>query len=67
VKSVTEYQDLYSTACITLKGAPKKGVHGSHMGLIVHVFSQNESVGSIVSKMNFVDLAGYDLLSSERC
>ncbi|ESW24236.1 hypothetical protein PHAVU_004G113500 [Phaseolus vulgaris] len=60
VKSVTEFQNLYSTACFTLKGAPKKGVHGSHMGLIVHVFSQNESTRSIVSKMNFVDLTGYE-------
>ncbi|KAK7364343.1 hypothetical protein VNO80_12920 [Phaseolus coccineus] len=60
VKSVTEFQNLYSTACFTLKGASKKRVHGSHMGLIVHVFSQNESVRSIVSKINFVDLAGYE-------
>ncbi|KAG4930541.1 hypothetical protein JHK86_047502 [Glycine max] len=27
------------------------------MGLIVHIFSQN---GSLVSKVNFVDLAGYE-------
>ncbi|XP_027923402.1 kinesin-like protein KIN-10C [Vigna unguiculata] len=58
VRSVSEFQNLYSTACFSFKGAPKKGVHRSHMGLIVHVVSQN--VGSIVSKMNFVDLAGYE-------
>ncbi|CAJ1952800.1 unnamed protein product [Sphenostylis stenocarpa] len=61
VKSIAEFQNLYTTACFTLKGAPKKGgserVQRSHMGLIVHVFSRNESVGSTVSKMNFVDLA----------
>ncbi|XP_040867160.1 kinesin-like protein KIN-10C isoform X2 [Glycine max] len=43
------------------QGAPKKGgcehVRRSHMGLIVHIFSQN---GSLVSKVNFVDLAGYE-------
>ncbi|WVZ13857.1 hypothetical protein V8G54_011423, partial [Vigna mungo] len=60
VKSVSEFQNLYSTACLSLKGAPKKGGQRSHMGLIVNVVSQNESVGSIVSKMNFVDLAGYE-------
>ncbi|KAL5173706.1 Kinesin-like protein KIN-10C [Glycine soja] len=61
VKSIAEFQNLYSSACFALKGAPKKGgcehVHRSHMGLIVHVFSQN---GSLVSKVNFVDLAGYE-------
>ncbi|XP_028209239.1 kinesin-like protein KIN-10C isoform X2 [Glycine soja] len=61
VKSIAEFQNLYSYACFALKGAPKKGgcehVRRSHMGLIVHVFSQN---GSLVSKVNFVDLAGYE-------
>ncbi|KAG2384781.1 Kinesin-like protein [Vigna angularis] len=60
VKSVNEFQNLYSTACLSLKGAPKKGGQRSHMGLIVNVVSRNESVGSTVSKMNFVDLAGYE-------
>lgn len=66
VKSVSEFQNLYSTACLSLKGAPKKGGQRSHMGLIVNVVSRNECVGSIVSKMNFVDLAGYNLCY-ERC
>ncbi|KAG4379015.1 hypothetical protein GLYMA_17G155500v4 [Glycine max] len=61
VKSIAEFQNLYSYACFALKGAPKKGgcehVRRSHMGLIVHIFSQN---GSLVSKVNFVDLAGYE-------
>ncbi|KAH1042887.1 Kinesin-like protein KIN-10C [Glycine soja] len=61
VKSIEEFQNLYSSACFALKGAPKKGgcerVHRSHMGLIVHVFSHN---GSLLSKVNFVDLASYE-------
>jgi len=68
VKSIAEFQNLYSYAYFALKGAPKKGgcehVRRSHMGLIVHVFSQN---GSLVSKVNFVDLAGNNHCSSERC
>ena len=68
MKSIEEFQNLYSSACFALKGAPKKGgcerVHRSHMGLIVHVFSHN---GSLLSKVNFVDLACNNLCSSERC
>ncbi|XP_020217314.1 kinesin-like protein KIN-10C isoform X1 [Cajanus cajan] len=68
VKSIAEFQNLYSTACFSQKGAPKKGgceggrerVRRIHMGLILHVFSQKKSVESLVSKMNFVDLAGYE-------
>ncbi|KAK7380328.1 hypothetical protein VNO78_32836 [Psophocarpus tetragonolobus] len=64
VKSITEFQNVYSSACFAMKGAPKKGgcerLHRSHMGLIVHVFSRNGTVESLVSKMNFVDLAGYE-------
>jgi len=61
VKSISEFQNLYIAACSANKAAPKKGierVHRSHMGLIVHVFSQNESMNGLVSKMNFVDMAG---------
>ncbi|KAK7315065.1 hypothetical protein VNO77_33597 [Canavalia gladiata] len=64
VKSIAEFQNLYFTACSAQKGAPRKGgyerVRRSHRGLIVHVFSQNGSVEGPVSKMNFVDLAGYE-------
>ncbi|KAL2334729.1 hypothetical protein Fmac_015942 [Flemingia macrophylla] len=64
VKSITEFQNLYSAACFSQKGAPKKGgyerVRRIHMGLILHIFSQKESSESLVSKMNFVDLAGYE-------
>ncbi|KAK7270864.1 hypothetical protein RJT34_26353 [Clitoria ternatea] len=64
VKSVAEFQNLYFTASSVQKGAPKKGsyehVRRSHLGLVVHVFSRNRSVESLVSKMNFVDLAGYE-------
>ncbi|TKY45209.1 Kinesin protein KIF22 [Spatholobus suberectus] len=64
VKSIAEFQNLYFTARSAQKGAPKKGgyecARRSHVGLIVHVFSRNESVESLVSKMNFVDLAGYE-------
>jgi kinesin family protein 22 len=61
VKSIAEFQNLYITACSSHKAAPQKGferVRRSHMGLIVHVFSQNETIGGLVSKMNFVDMAG---------
>ncbi|WJX66560.1 hypothetical protein P8452_51110 [Trifolium repens] len=63
VKSIAEFQNLYITACSSHKAAPQKGferVRRSHMGLIVHVFSQKETVGGLVSKMNFVDMAGYE-------
>ncbi|KAK2367074.1 kinesin protein KIN-10C [Trifolium repens] len=63
VKSIAEFQNLYITACSSHKAAPQKGferVRRSHMGLIVHVFSQNETIGGLVSKMNFVDMAGYE-------
>ncbi|XP_061352843.1 kinesin-like protein KIN-10C [Gastrolobium bilobum] len=63
VKSISEFQNLYFTACSAQKAAPKKGherARRGHMGLIVHVISQNESVEGLVSKMNFVDLAGYE-------
>lgn len=61
VKSIAEFQNLYCTVCSALKAAPKKGyeyARRSHMGLIVYVFSQNESIEGLVSKMNFVDMAG---------
>ncbi|XP_039682719.1 kinesin-like protein KIN-10C isoform X2 [Medicago truncatula] len=63
VKSISEFQNLYIAACSANKAAPKKGIeraHRSHIGLIVHVFSQNESMNGLVSKMNFVDMAGYE-------
>ncbi|XP_057446162.1 kinesin-like protein KIN-10C [Lotus japonicus] len=63
VKSIAEFQNLYCTVCSALKAAPKKGyeyARRSHMGLIVYVFSQNESIEGLVSKMNFVDMAGYE-------
>ncbi|CAJ2666747.1 unnamed protein product [Trifolium pratense] len=63
VKSIAEFQNLYITACSSHKAAPQKGferVRRSHMGLIVHVFSQNETVDGLVSKMSFVDMAGYE-------
>ncbi|KAL5080933.1 hypothetical protein RYX36_009354 [Vicia faba] len=71
VKSIAEFQNLYITACsahtaATKKGfepAPKKGfepARRSHLGLIVHVFEHNKSVNGLVSKMNFVDMAGYE-------
>lgn len=62
VKSIAQFQNLYSTACSAQNAAPRKGyerARRSHMGLIVHVFSHSESVGCPVSKMNFVDMAGY--------
>lgn len=62
MKSIAEFQKLYFTACSAQKAVPKKGferARRSHMGLIVHVFSQNGSVeNGLVSKMTFVDLAG---------
>lgn len=61
VKSIAEFQKLYITACSAQKAAPKKGFEHacrSHMGLTVSVFSQNEGVDGLVSKMNFVDMAG---------
>lgn len=71
VKSIAEFLNLYFTACSARKTAPKKGyehARRSHMGLTVHVFSQNETTETgLVSKMNFVDLAGYNLRSIERC
>nr|XP_004504274.1 kinesin-like protein KIN-10C isoform X3 [Cicer arietinum] len=63
VKSIAEFQKLYITACSAQKAAPKKGFEHacrSHMGLTVSVFSQNEGVDGLVSKMNFVDMAGYE-------
>lgn len=60
MKSFAEFQNLYLTACSAHKAAPKKGfepVRRSHMGLIVHVIPQNESVDGLGSKMNFVDMA----------
>ncbi|KAI5444328.1 hypothetical protein KIW84_012817 [Lathyrus oleraceus] len=63
VKSIAEFQNLYITACSAHTAAPKKGferARRSHLGLIVHVFAQNESINSLVSKMNFVDMAGYE-------
>ncbi|CAL0328604.1 unnamed protein product [Lupinus luteus] len=64
VKSIAEFQNLYVAACSARKATPKKGSEHacrSHMGLTVHVFSQNETVETgLVSKMNFVDLAGYE-------
>ncbi|CAK8532605.1 unnamed protein product [Lathyrus sativus] len=63
VKSIAEFRNLYITACSAHTAAPKKGferARRSHLGLIVHVFAQNESVNSLVSKMNFVDMAGYE-------
>ncbi|XP_027357260.1 kinesin-like protein KIN-10C [Abrus precatorius] len=64
VKSTTDFQNLYLAASSAQKGAPKKGgcerFRRSHMGLIVHVFTQNENVECLLSKMNFVDLAGYE-------
>ncbi|KAF1898908.1 hypothetical protein Lal_00019029 [Lupinus albus] len=64
VKSIAEFQNLYFTACSARKATPKKGCEHacrSHMGLTVHVFSQNETLETgLVSKMNFVDLAGYE-------
>ncbi|XP_045815904.1 kinesin-like protein KIN-10C isoform X1 [Trifolium pratense] len=63
VKSIAEFQNISITACSSHKAAPQKGferVRRSHMGLIVHVFSQNETVDGVVSKMSFVDMAGYE-------
>ncbi|MED6124689.1 hypothetical protein PIB30_061351 [Stylosanthes scabra] len=64
VKSVAEFQNFYFGACSTQKTIPRKGFERasrSHMGLIVYVFSQNASVeNGPVSKMSFVDLAGYE-------
>ncbi|XP_019430633.1 PREDICTED: kinesin-like protein KIN-10C isoform X2 [Lupinus angustifolius] len=64
VKSIAEFQNLYLTACSARKATPKKGYEHacrSHMGLTVHVFSKNETIETgLVSKMNFVDLTGYE-------
>ncbi|XP_058779170.1 kinesin-like protein KIN-10C isoform X2 [Vicia villosa] len=71
VKSIAEFQNLYITACSAHTAAPKKGFEAapkkgleparrSHLGLIVHVFEHNESANGLVSKMNFVDMAGYE-------
>ncbi|XP_058773415.1 kinesin-like protein KIN-10C isoform X2 [Vicia villosa] len=71
VKSIAEFQNLYITACSAQTSAPKKGFEAapkkgleparrSHLGLIVHVFEHNESANGLVSKMNFVDMAGYE-------
>lgn len=59
------FSTVYSVivpACSAHTAAPKKGggrARRSHLGLIVHVPAQNESISSFVSKMNFVDIAGY--------
>ncbi|QHO44011.1 hypothetical protein HN51_009494 [Arachis hypogaea] len=64
VKSVAEFQNFYFAACSAQKTITRKGfehARRSHMGLIVNVFSQNASVeNGLVSKMSFVDLAGYE-------
>ncbi|KAI4351715.1 hypothetical protein L6164_006043 [Bauhinia variegata] len=64
VKSISEFQKLYVTACAARKLDMKKGNERairSHMGFIVHTFSSNESKEtSYVGKMNFVDMAGYE-------
>ncbi|CAI8586287.1 unnamed protein product [Vicia faba] len=71
VKSIAEFQNLYITACSTdtaatekeFEPAPKKGfvsARRSHLGLIVHVFEHNRSINGLVSKINFVDMAGYE-------
>ena len=69
MKSISEFQKLYFNACVARKAALKKAnerPRRSHMGLIIHVFSHNESTETVsVGKMNFVDLAGYNLYLKE--
>ncbi|KAI4347566.1 hypothetical protein L6164_008371 [Bauhinia variegata] len=63
VKSISEFQKLYITACAARKSVLKKGNESairSHMGFMVHIFSNYKSKETgYVGKMNFVDLAGY--------
>lgn len=69
MKSIAEFQKLCFTATAVPKAAVKNGndrACRSHVGLIVHVIT--DVVGpetGYVGKMNFVDLAGYNLSSYE--
>ncbi|XP_028773227.1 LOW QUALITY PROTEIN: kinesin-like protein KIN-10C [Neltuma alba] len=63
VKSISEFQKAYFTACATRKAAMKKGMTMlvGPMGLMVYVFSDAKGAETgFVGKMNFVDLAGYE-------
>ncbi|KAI9161133.1 hypothetical protein LWI28_014691 [Acer negundo] len=61
VKSISEFEKLYPAGNNSSKPMQKiasECTHRSHKGLIVHISSTSETVPS--SKMNFVDLAGYE-------
>ncbi|KAK4836867.1 hypothetical protein QYF36_000913 [Acer negundo] len=61
VKSISEFEKLYPAGNNSSKPIQKiasECTHRSHKGLIVHISSTSETVPS--SKMNFVDLAGYE-------
>ncbi|KAM5557373.1 kinesin-like protein KIN-10C [Rosa sericea] len=64
VNSMLEFGKLYVSGCISRKPAPKGPAELSrrcHKGLIVYVSSQRENSDSLqVSKLNFIDLAGYE-------
>ncbi|XP_050385437.1 kinesin-like protein KIN-10C [Argentina anserina] len=64
VKSMSEFSKLYVSGCTTRKQAPKGPAELSlrrHKGLIVYVSSQGENSDTLqVSKLNFIDLAGYE-------
>ncbi|KAK0593976.1 hypothetical protein LWI29_025796 [Acer saccharum] len=59
VKSISEFEKLYLAGNNSSKPMQKiasECTHRSHKGLIVHISSTSETV----SKMNFVDLAGFE-------
>ncbi|KAK3220685.1 hypothetical protein Dsin_014655 [Dipteronia sinensis] len=61
VKSISEFEKLYlvgNNSCKPMQKIASECTHRSHKGLIVHISSTSETVPS--SKMNFVDLAGYE-------
>ncbi|CAK9185044.1 unnamed protein product [Ilex paraguariensis] len=62
VKSISEFQEMYFNGCNSYKPAQKIALElpqKSHKGLIIYVSSCNENFTKM-SKMNFVDLAGYE-------
>ncbi|KAK9914275.1 hypothetical protein M0R45_038063 [Rubus argutus] len=64
VKSMLEFCKLYFRGCASRKLAPKGPAElsrRSHKGLIVYVSSPRENSETVqVSKLNFVDMAGYE-------
>lgn len=60
MNSISEFNKLFCNGNSLQK--PQKTIAGlvrrSHKGLILHLLSPNENSDYLVSKMNFVDLAG---------